>query len=246
MLLLAAVALAIGCGPRKKALPPTIVSMVGDSITRGYDCSSTVGATTYDGYRAYLDQHASTDGFSSLVWVGTQSNVTAPWTPTRNHDGINGDNAWAKLAGKEATNGAGFATSSVDNLFGAGKPAHGAGVVLVNLGTNVEDGGTFAANYKLLVEYIHTQEPQAKIVVNTVFSGPNVAANNTSLTTATSGVWDQLSAEGISLYRATTTLVGGDLCDGTHPNSTGAYPKLGGNIYPAFKAALSGAAPGSY
>ncbi|HEX4334677.1 MAG TPA: SGNH/GDSL hydrolase family protein [Polyangiaceae bacterium] len=213
--------------------------MTGDSITRGYDCTSTTTDTVYNGYRSALDTLAIADGYTSIQWLGQQNNSTASYAPTRHHEGINGDSCNDKLPGAPSTNGSGFTTNTITNYLGTGKPLHGVQVIMLNLGTNAEDSGSFAANYQSLIEQIHSREPQARFVVNTVFSGTAPAANNTSLTTTRTGVWDTLGEEGIQLYRATTTLVGGDLCDGIHPTPTG-YTKLGNDIYPALRSALRG------
>ena len=212
--------------------------MIGDSITRGYDCSSTQSDPVYNGYRSVLDTLAIADGYTSLQWLGQQNNSTATYVATRHHEGINGDSANDKLSTAPTTNGSGFATNKMANYLGNGQPLHGVQVIMVNLGTNAEDGGgTFAANYQALIEQAHALEPQARFVVNTVFSGASASANNTSLTTVRTGVWDVLGQEGINLYRV--TLPTPSLCDGIHPDASG-YTTIGNAIYPALKAALRG------
>lgn len=220
--------------PKGKSI---LAVMVGDSITYGYDCTGT--PALFDGYRKYLDLHARRDGYTLTTWVGDISNASA-YTPTKNHEGISGDSCADKLPGAPATNLSGNATDPINNWLGVGKIAHGVQIIMLNLCTNPEHSGVYSTNYKTLVEDMHSLEPQAVYVVNTCFSG-QFATDNPILANS-GGVWDQLAAEGITLYRVTTTLVAGDLCDGTHPSPPGAvttgYDHLGSDVYPSLKAAM--------
>lgn len=159
---------------------------------------------------------------------------------------MNGDSCVDKLPTANATNNAGYATSKISNIFGAGNPLHGVDVISVFLCTNGENpspGGTFSANYKTLIEQIHTLEPQARFVGILGFSGGCTTGSNTNLSTS-GGLWDQLAAEGIHIYRTgASTVTGGDLCDGLHPNA-GGYAKMVTDIYPTLRRALRGGTPG--
>jgi lysophospholipase L1-like esterase len=205
--------------------------MVGDSITKGQVPQS-------NAYRSRLRTLALADGYS-VGFLGTQFNSVAPDAYTRKHEGINGDNAYDKRTDGPALNRIGLPTSLVSNFLGPGKIGHGVPIILVNLGTNPESdsGNSFATNYQTLIEQMHALEPQAKFVVNTIFSGGadgSVAATNATLAT----VWTNLTNEGITLFQATTTLTSGDLSDGTHPTDPAGYNKLGDDIYPQLKLAI--------
>lgn len=206
--------------------------MVGDSVTNGQTSSS-------NAYRSQLNTRAVADGWTNLGFVGTRDNQAASDATTRRHEGINGDNAYDKRQDGPTINRIGLPTSRVQNFLGPGKVANGVDIIMVNLGTNPESDSAngFAANYKTLIEQMHTLEPQAIYVVNTIFSGGadgSVAATNATLAT----VWGQLQAEGITLFQATTTLTAADLSDGTHPTAAG-YVKLGNDIYPSLLSALN-------
>ena len=223
----------------QKPARPTNAKIValGDSITRGFDCSGASNATTYNGFRSGLDTAAVADGYS-LQWIGSQNNSTASYVATRLHEGVNGDSCADKLPTAGATNAAGSTTSKVSDVFGQGRTLHGADVIIVFLCTNGENpalGGTFAANYKQLIETIHYLEPQADFV-----GVEGYHANCTAQTANLRADWDALNAEGIHIARTgASTLTGGDLCDGIHPTASG-YTKMAGDIYPALKRALQG------
>lgn len=155
------------------------------------------------------------------------------------HEGVNGDNCWSKLPGHGATNGSGYTTSPIDGIFGVGMPLHGVDVVIVALGTNPEDGGTFPVNYLNLVRQIHTLELQARFVgVQIIPNGGVTVTNNTTLTSA-GGSWDTLMADGIPIFR-TTPMTGISLSgDAIHPDAAG-YASMGAIIGPALNRALSG------
>lgn len=214
------------------------VAWVGDSITRGFDCTDTSTSTVYNGFRAGLNTAAIADGFTNLQWIGTQNNSTASGVATRLHEGVNGDSCVDKLAIANATNAAGVATSKVTDNFGPGKSLHGVEVIGVFLCTNGENpalGGTFSTNYRLLIEQLHYLEPQARFVGVEGFVGGCIAQNPNLRS-----VWDTLNTEGIRIARTgTSTVTSGDLCDGTHPTPSG-YAKMVTDIYPAFKRALQG------
>lgn len=211
--------------------------MIGDSITRGYDASGGQSDPSYNGYRPTLDTDAIASGFTSLQWVGQQNNSTASYVPTRLHEGINGDSCNDKLPGAGTPNSAGFATNPIDNYLGSGKPLHGVDIVMINIGTNLFDSGTFAADYLALAQAIHSREPQARFVCGTVFSGGKATVNP-----LLPSLWAQMRSLGMYVYTCdpNATMVAGDLADGIHPNAAG-YTKLGHIWSPALIRALQGA-----
>ncbi len=80
------------------------IGMLGDSLTRGYDGTSTPTSTSYNGYRKTLDEDCILAGFDQLQWIGTQFMSTASYVQTRNHDGYNG--------------------ASIDNFYYGGTPPY--------------------------------------------------------------------------------------------------------------------------
>lgn len=201
--------------------------MIGDSITHGFgdDPGSNNGTSNiYNGYRPTLNAAAIAAGWDSLTFVGTQTSGTGA---TTHHEGIDGDT----IEGKQATTG---------TLYGVSGTNHPVDLFCVNIGTN----NNALTNYVALLTALHTAEPQARFVVNLLGHGAlNGPANNAAL----HGLWDQLAAAGLKLYRAAATappmIFSAEYCqDGTHPNSTG-YPHLGSLIAPAFLAALRGDVP---
>jgi lysophospholipase L1-like esterase len=115
-------------------------------------------------------------------------------------------------------------------------------VVMMNLGTNGEDGGvSFGANYLNLAQQIFALEPQVRFVVQTIFSTGSVVARNATLQSA----WSQMANSGMPVYLTTapsdpvTGILAGDLADGIHPNPAG-YVKLGHLVSPALVRCLKG------
>jgi len=226
----------IGCTDMSSSPPLPInakIGMLGDSITRGYDGSSTPTSTSYNGYRKTLDEDCIAAGYTHLQWIGTQFMSTASYVPTRHHDGYNGasiDNFYFGSGGYPI----------YTDLFGIGKPLHGIDILLVNLGTN---GGipTFP-EYIPLIEGIHALEPQIRFVVNTISAG-NYTQFNANATQIPLGYWDTFRQEGMSVYQADAgrpPLVTGDfLFDNTH-FTPAAQVTVGHLISPALIAALIG------
>lgn len=219
-----------------------MATIFGDSHTRGYDGTSTFGADSYDGFRARLDQDLALASITPS-WLGSQSCATASYARTRLHEGVNGDTWQLKMPGSGGT-------STVDTVFGVGKPLAAAVCTIVNLGTNGgldSDTSTYAPQ---ILRYIwaKTQHPIVLMKLDA-----NSMTTRNALLFNTGGIVDQLRLEGILIYVADvasppmvhpTDFIG----DGIHeaPGAGVGYDKLGHLTSPAVIAAWQGQPLGTY
>lgn len=222
------------------ARDPAPVWFVGDSLTLG------TGSTAASGLRKLFWEKAASADYN-VELVGTLDDGVN-WAHTK-HDG-------------HTTTASGTITVArrvVQNFFGAGKQIPKAAVINLLIGTNDcnDDGGNFydsvltPQEYAELLEWIHSEDSNARIAVTTLppidpVKFPQAASNITDFNSKLPAIWDAYDAvpgRNLLIRWDASQAVGGTFDqqyfsnDGVHPNNAGYAEMMNDPVHGYWQAA---------
>ena len=193
--------------------PPTRIMALGDSLTSGV----TSGTTVEGAYRNRLYSVLTTAGYN-VDFVGTQTDVSNPPLPDRDHQGMGGYRIEQIQAGLPSW----FSTIEDPD------------VVLLMIGTNdfSQNFNTASAPARLsaLIADIAIRRPYAKIIVSSLplrTDSASLEAQQLAFNAAIPGVINDQVALGrqVTFLDMHSVLLAGDFSEGVHPTAVG-YGKM--------------------